>query len=334
MPIPKIKRGVTLYSYQEEFYTRTMTLADCMAELESMDCQGVELLPEQMAPNFPNLPESWVDEWNRLVEKHHLKQACMDCFVDNTCGGHRQMGMQECAELLDNYMKVAKRLGFDTIRPTTGPVEEGAVAMMLAALPYAEMNDVKIAVEIHAPLRLRSKFIDDYLEMLAKTGTKHFGFTLDLGIFCRQTPDVLLQQAKRKGVTPEIFEYVMKAYRERRNNAWEVGDEVDTMSDKRYDRFFARMAFGFGPPDNDPKDIALIAPYIFNVHGKFYEMNDQLEETTIPYPAVIQSLIDNNVEAYVNSEYEGQRFIQDAFEVDSCEQIRRHQLMMKRLIGA
>jgi hypothetical protein len=36
---------------------------------------------------------------------------------------------------------------------------------------------------------------------------------------------------------------------------------------------------------------------------------------------------------YINSEYEGQRLTQDAFETDSCEQVRRHHVMLRRLLG-
>jgi hypothetical protein len=36
--------------------------------------------------------------------------------------------------------------------------------------------------------------------------------------------------------------------------------------------------------------------------------------------------------AYMVSEFEGQR-PQDAFETDSCEQVRRQHLMLKRLLG-
>lgn len=328
-----LKRGVTLYSYQEEFYTGAMTLADCMAELESMGCESVELLPEQMATGYPDIPVAWVDEWRRLVEKHRLTPTCMDCFVDTTCGGHRNMDLSEAVEALHTYMKVAKRLGFSMIRPTTGPVEEGAVAMVQAALPYAEKLDVKIAPEIHAPIRLRSKYIDEYLELIAKSGAKHFGFTLDLGIFCRHTPKVLVDQALRNGVDPQIVDFVVKAV-QACADSMQTGAEVDSRTSSEDARFFARMAFGFGPPDNEINDIAKIAPHILNIHGKFYEMTETMEETTIPYPAVIAKLIECGVKSAINSEYEGQRFTQDMKETDSCEQIRRHQFMLKRLLGA
>ena len=44
-------------------------------------------------------------------------------------------------------------------------------------------------------------------------------------------------------------------------------------------------------------------------------------------------LVEGGYDGYINSEYEGQRWIQDAFEVDSTEQLRRHHVMLKRLLG-
>jgi hypothetical protein len=37
-------------------------------------------------------------------------------------------------------------------------------------------------------------------------------------------------------------------------------------------------------------------------------------------------------DGYISSEYEGNRHLQDAFPVDSVEQVRRHQRMLSNLI--
>jgi hypothetical protein len=36
---------------------------------------------------------------------------------------------------------------------------------------------------------------------------------------------------------------------------------------------------------------------------------------------------------YIASEYEGNRHIQDIYEVDSVEQVRRHQVMLEKMIA-
>jgi len=328
----KLKRGVTLYSYQEEYYTRAMTLEDCLAEMACIGAEGVEILPEQMVPGYPNPPQSWVDEWFQMLEKYNLKPACMDTFVDTTCGGHREMSTAEAVETLVTHMKLADRLGFRVIRPTTGPVPDAAIDMIQQVLPHAEKYDVKVAVEIHAPTLLRSQFIDTYLELIHKTGTKHFGFTPDMGLFCRTIPRILVEHFQRRGADPAIMERVNAAVFARRPQE-EIGADIANMGGKEADQIYGFMANYYYQPENDPKDISLIAPYVYNIHGKFYEMTEDCVEPNIPYDTIIPALIDAGCTGYINSEYEGQRLTQDAFETDSCEQVRRHHLMMARLLG-
>lgn len=327
-----IRRGVTFYSYQEEYYTRTMTVEDCFAELRSMSAEGVELIAEAMVPNYPDPPEAWVDRWRGLIDKYQVKPVCMDTFVDTTWGGHRKMSLQESVDMLVTQMKLATRLGFHIIRPTTGPVAEGAPDMILGALPFAERLDVKIAVEIHSPITLRSRYISDYVELIHKTGTKHFGFTADMGIFAKRTPRVAVAHFLRRGGTPAIIEHIQKRFLENLG-AEKTRAEVEKMGGNDVDNEFAFHAYAFGPVENDPADLRPIMPYVYNIHGKFYEMMEDLREYSIPYDRIIPVLLDAGYNGYINSEYEGQRLTQDAFETDSCEQVRRHHVMLRRLLG-
>jgi sugar phosphate isomerase/epimerase len=331
-PRPKSKRGVSLYSYQEEYYTHAMTLEDCLAEVASMGADGVEVIAEEMVPNYPDPPESWVKQWHGLLEKYHTKPVCLDTFVDTTWGGHRQMSLQESVDTLVTQMKLSHRLGFKVMRPTTGPVVEGATEMIKRALPLAEKYDVKIAVEIHSPIRLRSKFIDDYLELISQTHTRHFGFTADMGIFAKRIPRVVKDFYIRRGAHESIVQYLSTAFEDGLAPE-KARAEIEKMGPNEVDRGFAFMAFAYGPVANDPKDLRNIMPYIYNVHGKFYEMTEDFREYSIPYEQIIPVLAEGGYDGYINSEYEGQRSTQDAFETDSCEQVRRHHVMLRRLLG-
>jgi hypothetical protein len=44
-------------------------------------------------------------------------------------------------------------------------------------------------------------------------------------------------------------------------------------------------------------------------------------------------LVDGGFDGYLSSEYEGNRHIQDAFPVDSVEQVRRQHALFARLLG-
>ena len=77
------------------------------------------------------------------------------------------------------------------------------------------------------------------------------------------------------------------------------------------------MAGGYGPRTNKAHDLKPILPYIFNVHGKFYEMTDELREYSIPYEEIIPALMEIGYDRSIDSEYEGQRWTQDITITDS-----------------
>jgi hypothetical protein len=84
---------------------------------------------------------------------------------------------------------------------------------------------------------------------------------------------------------------------------------------------------------SNPRRLLDYMGHIKHFHGKFYEMLDDNTEYSIPYEEIVPVLQEGGYSGYIDSEYEGNRWIDDAFEVDSVEQVRRHQLLMKRLLG-
>ena len=84
---------------------------------------------------------------------------------------------------------------------------------------------------------------------------------------------------------------------------------------------------------NNPNSLIAFKNRIVHVHAKFYEMLNDYTEYSIPYAQIIDVLKRCEYDGYVSSEYEGNRHIQDIMEVDSVEQVRRHQEMLKRLLA-
>ena len=60
-------------------------------------------------------------------------------------------------------------------------------------------------------------------------------------------------------------------------------------------------------------------------------MNDAFEETTIPYPEIIQILQENEYEGYLLSEYEGADKYDEGYEVGQT--LRKQHIMLKNLLG-
>ena len=179
--------------------------------------------------------------------------------------------------------------------------------------------------------------------LIERTGTKHYGLQPYFGIFqhspsrveaayfLRQTSmspaqatataDELLDKWHELGVD-EFHAYVRKTYPE-------------LAAHRFYDHIFGSMSA-------KPEDLFDIAPYIYCVHGKFLEMRPvegrpgEYEEPSIAYEEGIAVLKAIGYEGWIDSEFEGQRSQQDMGDdglANEVEQVRRHQEMLKRLIG-
>ena len=82
---------------------------------------------------------------------------------------------------------------------------------------------------------------------------------------------------------------------------------------------------------NAPEDIIPLLPYIYCCHAKFINMNDEFEETTIPYKEVLTILRDHGWNGYLLSEYEGADKYDQGYEVGQT--LRKHHIMMKNILG-
>ena len=73
--------------------------------------------------------------------------------------------------------------------------------------------------------------------------------------------------------------------------------------------------------------------YIFHTHAKFYNVHEDLEETAVALPEVIEAYKKAGYTGFLSSEYEGGEHLRADLDVDSIEQVRRHQAAMKKYIG-
>jgi len=87
-----------------------------------------------------------------------------------------------------------------------------------------------------------------------------------------------------------------------------------------------------GPPCERSKveELVPLLKYVYCCHAKFLRMDENFNEVVIPYEKIVKMLIDNNWEGYLISEYEGAKADVTGH---TSDQIRRHQLMLKNLLG-
>lgn len=63
----KIRTCVSLYSLQDEYLNKRMSLKDIMHYVKEKGAEGVEILPDQMLKGAPDILEETVTQWNQLL---------------------------------------------------------------------------------------------------------------------------------------------------------------------------------------------------------------------------------------------------------------------------
>jgi sugar phosphate isomerase/epimerase len=287
----KPKRGVSLYSYAGE-YGVTMSLEDMFAEMQDIGAKGLEILANSHIEGYPNPSEEWLENWDRLIKKYDIVPVEYGHWVDSRLYQGRHLTPEESYEMLVRDFKLANRLGFTVLRTKLGVIDndltpvENWREIIKMALPMAEKYNVRMCPEIHAPTLLKSKMVDEYVELIEETGTKHFGLNIDFGVFTTQTIPA---------------------------SEWGPNEFIMPESDH-----------------SPVEDIIPLLPYVYCCHAKFVKMSDDFEEMTIPYEKIINALIERNWDGYMVSEYEGPKKDVPGYAV---EQVRKHHVMMKRILG-
>ena len=330
-----IKRGVSLYSFQEEYFLRKMSLEDILAACDKLDIRGIEILGDQMIPNYPNISPAFFDQWHGWMGKYNLQPVCLDMFLDWNKFNGRIMTDDERLESIKKDIVNANKLGCTVIRV----IHDVNTGILERAAETAEKNNVILALEIHAPSYYDSPFEQELLKLYQRMNTPYLGFTLDMGVYCKKVPRVAIERLKRDGMKNEIADYLEQGYN---NGTLPTSHELGVVNEELpaiirkmggteedvMGAFMAtHMIYG------DPAILKDYIPYTYHVHGKFYEMLPDYTEYSIPYEEIIPILQKGGFKGYIDSEYEGNRWIQDAYDVDSVEQVRRQHVMLKRLLG-
>lgn len=322
----RIKRGVSLYSYQYETFLRTMNLDDCIAHAASLGARGIEVVSEQSFTGFPNVSQEQVDDWFASLERHGAYAQCHDMFLDIKLYKDRKLSFDEMVASLQRDLRFAKRLGCRNVRVIVNTPPE----VVVACVPLAEELDVRMGIEVHSPFHFDHPWILRYTELTRATGSDHVGYVPDMGMYLKSYPPVFRERFLRNGATPKIVEFIEQAYSARVLPDYVIMDV----------RKLGGNAVDIGMAESlrhniwsNPRRMLEFMPWIFNIHAKFYEIDDSGREPSIPYDEIVAVLLEGGYDGHLSSEYEGQRHIEDAFEVDGREQVRRQQEMFKRLLG-
>ena len=323
-----IKRGVSLYSFQHETFLGKMNLEDCIRTCAELGANGIEVIGEQSFWGYPEQPakEADIQHWHALMEKYGTTPVAHDFMLDYKRYKGRLMPFDEQVERIKRDIDFAKRLGTPFLRALVSIDPD----VLVAAAPYAEEAGVKLLLEVHAPLHFDHPWILRHAEAYDKSGSDALGFLPDMGMFLDKFPPVWKARFIRNGVPQKIADYIEKAYEDRVLSEYViqnvrdmggVGPALGMAETLRHNAAY------------EPKRMLAHMDRIHNIHGKFYQITEDLVEPSIPYDQIVKVLTEGGYNGYICSEYEGNRWIEDAEEVDSVTQVSRQQKMLETLIS-
>lgn len=349
-----IKRGVSIYSYQQAQFFKKMNWKDMIAEVhDNLQTDGMEVIMDSLFIGYPFPSEKFIFDWNNQMARYNMKAVTADLFLDVHQFRDHVMTHREAAERLKNDIKIASRLGFSNVRTLSSvPIE-----VIEMALETAEKYNVRIGKEIHAPIPIKQRttkknkygmsavrdfrMVQQIIDLREKTGSKYVGLVPDFGIFQHKASKVTIDYERRNAKYPEEVDFIVENC-----SKYEFDDLVDLAHEKYPDGEMSIMSMeriSLHEPISHPEDIKDVIPYIISIHGKFYDMTEIpnrpgcYEDVCIDYETPMKYLKECGYDGYINSEYEGQRDQQDiGYDKlpDEVEQVRRHHEMLRRLIEA
>lgn len=352
-----VKVGASSYSWQKDFYLGKITLEECIAHLSSVGGTGFELIPEQMLPGeiFLRPEDKFVGKWFEWMDKYNMTPTCLDHFADYNLYRNRTLTIQEQLDMLEHYLILAQKLGFYCLRVLTmSPLE-----MLERAIPMAEFYGIKLGLEIHSPMSMKSEWADRWHEIIEKTGTKYAGFIPDFGIFSKRPYTIMTRNLIRQGANPEIVEYIVKRYIEINDarihatqikkygmEMMQISDEMRALEDevKKMGATEKEISLIYGRYNyDDPKWMVEVLPLIVHVHAKFYDMvedgNGGYTDPNVDTEGAVRVLRDAGYDGYLSSEYEAPFYTymyggMDPIDIlDEREAVRRHQILLRKILS-
>lgn len=220
-------------------------------------------------------------------------------------------------------VRSAKKLGFPLMRTWwAGP------GYMDKLLPYAEKYKIKLAYEIHSPMALGrgDPQTDACIEYVIKKSSPYLGILPDGGSFSFKIPNVGFNFCKFLGISPAIVERVGRWYSD------EVPKNKALAEAKKFDQpqivaFTVELLYGLAPA-GDPNELKRLMPYVMEIHGKFFEIeNGQIDD--IPYDDIVRILVEAKWPGLISTEYEGHLYTFE--EVDAVSNIQAFQAMIQKM---
>lgn len=314
----KLNLGVTLYSFNIDFYQYRKTFEDIVEQVCTLGPnQGIEVIGPQMDRAYPRISTEFETRFKNAREKYGFIPVCYGGYPDPQRYYKRYSSPWEDIEYLKSQIDAAAALGCANIRLGFD------LDLVPYLIPYAEKKKVCVGFEIHAPLSIETQ--EPLIEKLKEVDSPYFGIIPDCGAFCRTPSDVYIQRFANQGVKKEVSDMIINLWYEGKNTDQIVAAIKEVTNDPISELMAIEANNYFG--HSDPKVMVPIMKYIHHLHGKFFHVNDEGEEIAVRVPEVVDALCTSGYNGYISCEYEGHHWFSDK---DAFEQIKRYQALVNK----
>src|SRR5919199_246793 len=187
-----LKLGVTMYSFNKEYYDYTYSMDDILRMIGSLgEGTGLEIVPPMFDRSYPYLSLEVEHKLRSAFDKYGIVPAAYGGYSDLSRPAHRFVTDDEAFEFLKVQLDAAKRLGFPVVR-------SGYRFSMYERLgAYCEKIGIKLTNEVHCPVNI--EHLGSSIEGCEKF-PEHLGLTVDCGTMCREPSDVYYKRFREQGV--------------------------------------------------------------------------------------------------------------------------------------
>jgi sugar phosphate isomerase/epimerase len=318
--------STTLFALTNEWLSRQYTfegLVDRVAELGLGP--GLELIGFQSIRGFPAVDAEFERTFKGLLEQHGFEPSCLGANIDLARRTDRLMTQDEVKETLEAQVEAARILGFPVMRAQKldDDLYEWAAAL-------GERAGVKLGIEIHAPLFVDHPMVLGLREIFDRIDSPALGFIPDWSATMTALPVGQLRAFERNGLTRAQTDYLREV--------WERGGTFDEFAEQAQSEGATpqavnqvRIVFSMFAR-NDPKRWIEILPRAVHVHAKFYELEADGSDASVPHHDLFDVLQESNYEGFVSSEWEAHAWA-DIEDQDGFEMVRRHQELYRALLA-
>jgi sugar phosphate isomerase/epimerase len=327
-----ISLGVTLYSMTNEWLAGRFTLPELIDEVGKRKLgPGVEIIGFQSLRGFPDkVSPSDLRDLLDALERNELTPTSLASNADVARKAGAWMTTDQSVEYMRPQIELAGQLGFPVVRTQIGLTPD----VLEKLEPIAARAKVRLGMEVHAPEGPNTSKVMATREVYDRIDSEYLGFIPDFSACMRAIPPGMLDKLRVAGLS-EAGVHALVA-------AWE-GEGAPFA---RYGQF-AAAAQQLGEPElpvaqarliftmfgrENPDDWRDVMPQVVHIHGKFYDVDDDLTSPSIDYARLMDIFGDVDRTITMSSEWEGHAYL-DAEEQDAFDIVARHHAMCRNMLA-